>query len=272
MSGKNTKQRQFGFGVDVGGTGIKAAPVDLEKGKLAADRLRVPTPIPSTPEAVATTIRVLLDHFDWVDKFGCTLPSVVQQGIVRTAANIDQSWIGVDAHALLAEVTGRIAWVSNDADAAGVAEVRHGVARKHNGTVLVATLGTGIGSALLVGGRLVPNLELGHLELDGVDAETRAAYSARERENLSWVDWADRLTRYFRHVEDLLWPDLIVVGGGVSKEASEWLPLVRTRSPIVPAELRNNAGVVGAAVLAIENLENLGDLHAHDKHKTARKY
>jgi polyphosphate glucokinase len=239
-----------GFGIDIGGSGIKGAPVDLAAGRLAAERLRVPTPQPSTPEAVADVVRAVLDHFGWAGRFGCTFPAVVQHGVIRTAANVDRAWIGTDAHALLRERTGRRAVVVNDADAAGVAEVEFGAARGRGGVVLVTTLGTGIGSALLHDGVLLPNTELGHLELDGHDAETRAADAAREREDLSWERWAHRLTRYYRHVEDLLWPDLIVVGGGVSRKADRWLPHVAARTPIVPAELRNEAGIIGAALLA----------------------
>ena len=243
---------KHGFGVDIGGTGIKGAPVDLRKGKLAEERFRVPTPQPATPDAVAGVVREVLDHFDWQGAFGCTFPAVVQHGMVRTAANVDAAWIGTDAHKLLAKVTGRRPLVVNDADAAGLAEVHFGAAKDRDGVVLVSTLGTGIGSALVVDGRLVPNTELGHLEIDGHDAESQAADSARERENLSWADWAARLTRYFQHLENLFWPDLIVVGGGVSKKAENWLSLVDVRSEIVPAKLLNDAGIVGAAVLAAE--------------------
>ena len=249
---------KLGFGVDIGGSGVKGAPVDLHKGKLADDRYRVPTPVPATPDAVAEVVREVLDHFGWRDPFGCTFPAVVQHGVVRTAANVDAGWIGTDGHKLLEEVTGCSALLVNDADAAGVAEVRFGAARDHDGVVLVCTLGTGIGSALVTGGHLVPNTELGHLELDGHDAESRAADSAREREELSWPDWAARLTRYFQHVEFLFWPDLIVVGGGVSKHSDKWLHLVETRTEMVPAQLLNSAGIVGAAVLAAE--------HNHKKH------
>jgi polyphosphate glucokinase len=165
---------------------------------------------------------------------------------------VDHRWIGVDGEALLADATGRMVKMVNDADAAGVAEARLGAAFDHNGTVLVTTLGTGIGTALFIGGRLVPNTELGHVELDGADAETRAASSARDREGLSWEEWALRLTRYYRHLEDLLWPDLIVVGGGVSRKAAQWLPLVQVRTPIIAAKMRNEAGIIGAALLAAE--------------------
>ncbi len=244
--------KRLGFGVDIGGSGIKAAPVLLGKGRLEQDRQRIETPQPSTPDAVAEVVARLLDHFGWHGAFGCTFPAVVQHGVVRTAANVDRSWIGVDAAALFTEVTGRRALVVNDADAAGVAEERFGAAADCDGTVLVTTLGTGIGSALLSGGKLVPNTELGHLLIDGEDAEHRASSAARDREELSWADWAARLTRYYRHLEDLLWPDLIVVGGGVSKHAAEWLPLVEARTALVPAALRNSAGIVGAALLAAD--------------------
>ncbi|HTK62363.1 MAG TPA: ROK family protein [Pseudonocardia sp.] len=258
MSRKGQSRVDRGFGIDIGGSGIKGAPVDLVAGKLADERLRIDTPQPSTPEAVAACVRKVLDHFDWVGEFGCTFPAVVQHGVVRTAANVDQGWIGTDAVKLLTEVTRRPARMVNDADAAGVAEERFGAARDCDGTVVVTTLGTGIGSALLIGGRLVPNTELGHLEIDGVDAETRAASSVREREDLSYEEWAQRLTRYYRQLEDLLWPDLIVIGGGVSKHADKFLPLIECRTPLVPAKLRNSAGIVGAALLAVEHEQRLG--------------
>ncbi|GAA1095938.1 MULTISPECIES: polyphosphate--glucose phosphotransferase [Pseudonocardia] len=241
----------LGFGIDIGGSGIKGAPVDLHKGRLAADRVRIPTPQPSTPEAVAETVTQILDEFDWRDSFGCTFPAVVQHGVTRTAANVDRAWIDCDAAAVLRRVTGRDALLVNDADAAGVAEAEFGAAADHHhGLVLVVTLGTGIGSALVNHGKLVPNTEFGHLEIDGFDAESRAADSAREREDLDWEEWGGRLQRYFTHVENLLWPDLIVVGGGVSKKFEKWSPYVRTRTELVPAGLLNEAGIIGAALLA----------------------
>jgi polyphosphate glucokinase len=243
----------LGFGVDVGGSGIKGAPVDLDRGALAAERVRIETPQPATPEAVVETVALVLEQADAPDgPFGLTLPSVVTSGTARSAANIDPSWIGTDVHALVRERTGREAHVVNDADAAGLAEVRFGAARGLSGTVLVLTLGTGIGSALVRDGRLVPNTELGHLELDGHDAETRASDSARKRDDLSWEHWALRLERYLRHVDGLLWPDLVVLGGGVSKKSDKWLHLVDVRPPLRPAELLNDAGIVGAALLAAE--------------------
>ncbi|MBX9243399.1 ROK family protein [Actinotalea ferrariae] len=240
------------FGIDIGGSGIKGAPVDLAKGEFAADRVRIPTPQPSTPEAVARTVGDLFDSFDLPADLpiGVTFPAVIQHGVARSAANVDESWIGTDVTAVIAEATGRRVLAVNDADAAGYAETLYGAARDTRGTVLVVTLGTGIGSCLVVDGTLVPNTELGHLEIDGYDAESRAADSAREREGLDWERWAERLQRYFRVVEDLFWPDLVVVGGGVSKKHEQFLPLLDLRTPIVPARLRNAAGIVGAAALA----------------------
>ena len=241
------------LGIDVGGTGIKGAPVDLETGEFVTDRLRIDTPDVSTPDAVADVIVQIADHFskEVGDRpVGVTLPSVVTRGVVRTAANIDPSWIGTNVEELLRGRLGRTVTVVNDADAAGVGELHYGAARNTDGLVLVSTLGTGIGSALLNEGVLVPNSELGHLEIDGHDAESKAASSAREREDLSWEDWAERLERYYSHVEDLLWPDLIVVGGGISKKSEKFLPLLHLRAPIVAAQLRNAAGIVGAAWLA----------------------
>jgi polyphosphate glucokinase len=242
-----------GFGVDVGGSGIKGAPVDLDRGAFATDRVRIRTPQPSTPEAVCDTVARLLDEAGAPDgAFGMTLPAVVMSGVVRTAANIDDAWIGTDVEALVRERTGREVTVVNDADAAGVAEARYGAASDVRGTVLLLTLGTGIGSALLRDRRLVPNSELGHLELDGHVAEHRAAESAREREELSWEEWAGRLSAYLRHVDRLLWPDLVLLGGGVSRKSDKWLHLLDVRPEVRPAQLLNDAGVIGAALLAAE--------------------
>lgn len=241
------------FGIDFGGSGIKGAPVDLDGGEFAAGRVKIKTPRPSTPEAVAEVFVELLDHFpDLAGSVGVTVPAVVHHGVVHSAANIDQGWIGTDADALFTDATGRDVHVVNDADAAGLAEVRYGAAKGRDGLVIVTTLGTGIGSALVHDGVLVPNSELGHLELHGGDAEKYAANSARENEDLSYAEWAERLTDYYRMVEMLFSPELIVVGGGVSKHASEFLPLVDIDTEIVPAELRNRAGIVGAALLAAE--------------------
>jgi polyphosphate glucokinase len=245
-----------GFGIDIGGSGIKGAPVDLATGEFVADRVRIPTPQPATPAAVAATVATLVASFDLPSdtRLGVTFPAVIQHGVARTAANVDDSWIGTDVSAVLAEATGLHVLTVNDADAAGYAETVYGAARGHGGTVLVVTLGTGIGSCLVVDGTLVPNTELGHLEIDGHDAESRASDAARERDNLDWERWAERLQRYFRVVEDLLWPDLIVVGGGVSKKHQQFLPFLDLRTPIVPAALRNAAGIVGAAALAAHGI------------------
>lgn len=243
------------LGIDIGGTGIKGARVNLTTGTMVTDRVRITTPQPAAPDPVAGVVRDIVDQIEEKGRrhpLGVTFPAVIQHGVARSAANVDRSWIGTDAQQLLADATGHDTLVVNDADAAGFAETRFGAARGHHGVVFVATLGTGVGTALIVNDRLMPNTELGHIELDGVDAETVTAESARGREKLSWEEWAERLQRYFSAIEDLLWPDLIVVGGGVSKKHGKFLPLLHLRAPIVPAELRNNAGIVGAAVLAAE--------------------
>ena len=244
-----------GFGIDIGGSGIKGCPVDLDAGTFAAERRRTPTPSPSTPAAVAGVVAEIVEGFGEAGAgvpVGVTFPAVIQHGVARTAANVDKSWIDTDVAALLREQLGRPVRVVNDADAAGYAETRFGAAKGVQGTVFMATLGTGIGSALIVDGVLVPNTELGHLEIDGKDAETRAADSVRDAEGLSWEHWAKRLTRYFTTIERLFWPDLIVVGGGVSKKADKFLPLLELRTPIVPSTLRNDGGIIGAALLAVE--------------------
>ncbi|HYN28571.1 MAG TPA: ROK family protein [Dermatophilaceae bacterium] len=242
------------LGIDVGGSGIKGAPVDLERGAFAADRFRVETPEHATPEAVCGVIAEVVAHFDDVrddSPVGVTVPGVVMHGVVRTAANIDRSWIDCDVERLLEDRLQHDVVVVNDADAAGYGELRYGAAGGRDGLVIVTTLGTGIGSAVIHDGVLVPNSEYGHLELDGHgDAEDWAANSVRERDGLSWEEWAARLTGYFRALEDLTWPDLFVVGGGVSKKADRFLPLLDIRTPIVAARLENGAGIIGAAALA----------------------
>src|SRR3954447_21498926 len=241
------------FGIDFGGTGIKGAPVDLDKGDFAAERERIRTPSPPTPEAVAEVFVELLGRFpDSEGPVGVTVPGVVRHGVVHSAANRDEAWIGTDADRLFADATGRDVHVVNDADAAGLAEVRYGAAQGRDGLVIVTTLGTGIGSALVYDGVLVPNSELGHLEIDGHDAEKRAASSAKEREDLSYEEWSKRLTTYYRKLEQLFSPELFVVGGGVSKKADKFLPLIDIDTEIIPAELLNAAGIVGAALYATE--------------------
>lgn len=241
------------IGIDFGGSGIKAAPVDLEKGDFAAKRQKILTPQPSTPEAVAEVMAELLARFDETDTaVGVTVPGVIRHGQAFSAANIDKSWIGVDVDALLTRRLGREVHVVNDADAAGLAELRYGAARGHTGVVILTTLGTGIGSALLYRGLLVPNTELGHLEIDGFDAEKRAASSVKDKEGLSYAEWAKRLTVYYRTLERLFSPDLFVVGGGVSKDSDKFLHLIDIETEIVPAKLHNRAGIVGAAVFTTE--------------------
>ncbi|HET8768818.1 MAG TPA: ROK family protein [Pedococcus sp.] len=241
------------LGIDVGGSGIKGAPVDLDEGAFAAKRMRVDTPVPSTPDAIADVISGIVDHFDEVrgdSPIGITMPSVVTHGIVRSAANIDKSWIDFEGEKLFEAKLGHDVVLVNDADAAGVAELHYGAAKGQKGLVVMTTLGTGIGSALIYDGVLIPNSELGHLEIDGYDAETRAASSIKDKEGLSYPEWTKRLQRYYSHLEALLWPDLIVVGGGVSKDHEEFLPLLKLKTPIVPAKLENKAGIIGAAWLA----------------------
>lgn len=242
-----------GFGIDIGGSGIKGCVVDLDKGRLAGERMRIDTPVPSTPEAVAKVVKEIVDDFGWTGRIGVTLPAVVKRGVAYTAANIDKSWVGTDAAKLFAEHTGRAPGdvvVLNDADAAGMAEIRYGWPGDQAGVVVLLTFGTGIGSALFLDGKLVPNTEFGHLEVDGHDAEHRAAASVKDEHDLSWEEWAHRVSKYIRTLENLIWPDLIIAGGGVSKKADKWLPLLEVRTRVVAAELRNDAGIVGAAVAA----------------------
>lgn len=249
-----SKNPKIALGIDIGGSGIKGAPVDLDTGEFAADRLRIPTPEKSTPEAVCEIIAELVSEFDLAEDtpIGIAFPAPMDHGVVRSIANLDASWTGVNIEELVGTRLGRRVYAVNDADAAGFGEASYGAAKGQDGTVLLATLGTGIGSALIVEGHLVPNTELGHLEIDGFDAETRAADSARSREDLDWALWAARLQRYFSHVEMLLSPDLIVVGGGVSKHHKEFLPLLKLRAQIIPAELRNAAGIIGAGAYAAQ--------------------
>ncbi|MEW1723535.1 polyphosphate--glucose phosphotransferase [Streptomyces sp. NPDC093109] len=239
------------FGVDIGGTGIKGAPVDLERGDLVEPRYKVLTPHPATPDAIADGVVEVVRHFGWSGPVGITFPGVVTGSVIRTAANVDKTWIGTDAGQLLGDRLSLRATVLNDADAAGVAEMAFGAGRGRKGTVLLLTFGTGIGSALFMDGKLVPNTELGHLELNGHDAEKHASTKAKEDEDLSWEHWAHRVQKYLAHVEMLFSPELIIIGGGVSRKADKFLPLIKgIRAEMVPAELQNNAGIVGAAMAA----------------------
>jgi polyphosphate glucokinase len=243
------------FGVDIGGSGIKGCTVDLAEGRLVGERVRVDTPQPSTPEAVYEAVAGIVGGFGWTGEVGVTFPGVMKKGVAHTAANVDKSWIGTDIDAdLERRLPGGPVQTLNDADAAGLAEMRYGAGRDRGGVVLLLTFGTGIGSALFVDGHLVPNTEFGHIEVDGEDGERRASAAAREREDLSYPVWAKRVDRFLDVLEGSVWPDLIIVGGGVSKKADKWVPLLSTRTPVVPAQLRNDAGIVGAALAAREHL------------------
>ncbi len=240
------------FGIDIGGSGIKGAVVTTATGELATDRVRIATPQPATPDAVATIVTELVSRAGWSGVVGATFPAVIKHGVARSAANVDSSWIGTDVDAAFTKATGLDVIVLNDADAAGIAEARFGAAKGVRGVVILLTFGTGIGSALLVDGTLVPNTELGHLELDGHDAETRAAASVKDLNQMSYRKWSGRVQAYMSHVERLFSPDLFVVGGGVSKNSDRWVPLLNLNTPVIPAQLLNNAGIVGAAVAAAE--------------------
>jgi polyphosphate glucokinase len=238
------------FGLDIGGTGIKGGIVNLLDGHLVGDRFREDTPQPATPEAVAATVKKVIDTFDYNGRYGVAFPGVVSHGVVQTSANVDDSWQGISlVDTLRDRVPGPISAI-NDADAAGLAEARYGAGRGNSGLIVVITFGTGIGSALIHHEKLIPNSELGHLELDGHDAETQAAASARERLDLSWDDWARRANRYLSHLESILYPDLFIVGGGISTSPEKWIPRLKTKAPLKLAALRNNAGIVGAALAA----------------------
>lgn len=244
--------KHIALGVDIGGSGIKGAPVNLKTGKLTEDRYRIPTPQPSTPDAVARTVAQVIARFEPSRKtpVGVTFPGVIQDGIVKTAANVHDQWIGTNLRQIIRDYAGHDVEVLNDADAAGYGEFKYGAAHQQDGSVLLTTLGTGIGTALIVDGTLVRNTEFGHCEIDGAIAEEFAAESARERHNLSMDEWIVHLQRFYSEMEKLLWPDLIIVGGGISKQWEEFLPQLRLRAPIVPAELFNQAGIVGAAAHA----------------------
>jgi polyphosphate glucokinase len=244
--------RGLAFGMDIGGTGMKGAVVDLSDGTLAAPRFRLETPRPATPEAMARTAQQVAANFDFKGPCGVTFPGVVTHGVVRTSANVDSTWQGTHLAELLTPRLPGPVTVLNDADAAGLAEARYGAGKGQQGLVVMITFGTGIGTALIYDGQLVPNAELGHIELDGHDAETKAAASAREREDLSWENWGKRADRYLRHLENLLWPDLFIFGGGISKKPEKWVHLLNTRTPFVVAAMANNAGIVGAALAGAE--------------------
>lgn len=242
---------RHGFGIDVGGSGIKGGIVDLATGELVGDRYKIATPQPSTPEAVATVVADIVRHFEWTGPVGITLPAVVTAGVARSAANIDESWIDTDAKALFAKSLGHEnITVLNDADAAGIAEDRYGAGKNRSGVVVLLTFGTGIGSAVLHDGVLLPNTEFGHMEVDGKEAEHRAASSVKENNDLSYKDWAKEVSKVLKTFEALLWPDLFIAGGGISRKGEKWIPLLTSRTPVVAATLKNSAGIVGAAFSA----------------------
>ncbi|GIE74396.1 polyphosphate glucokinase [Actinoplanes philippinensis] len=249
------------LGIDIGGSGVKGAPVDPAGGELLAERFRVPTPQPADVTSVVEAVAEVAAQFDGFDSIGVTFPGVVVDGVTRSAANVDKSWLDAPAARLFTERLGKPVTVLNDADAAGVAEVAFGAGRDQSGLIMMLTFGTGIGSALFLDGVLLPNTELGHLELDGGDAELLASDRARESEDLSWEQWAARVERYLRHVEMLLSPRLFIVGGGVSKKSEKFFPLLDIRTPIVPATLLNNAGIIGAAIAAGQAAAGPGGQH-----------
>ena len=241
------------LGVDIGGTGIKAAPVDLDTGTLISERVKLDTPHPAEPAAVASVVADLVKRFAWTGPAGITFPGVVDDGMIRTAANVDRAWIGTDARDLFATATGLAVAVINDADAAGLAEMRFGAGAGQKGTVLMLTLGTGIGSALFTDGVLVPNTEFGHIEIRGKEAEKRASEFVREEHMLSWGKWAGRVDEYLEYMQMLLSPKLIIIGGGVSRKSDKFIPLLTgLRAAVVPAAMHNDAGIVGAAMAATQ--------------------
>jgi polyphosphate glucokinase len=243
--------QRHGFGIDVGGSGIKGGIVDLDTGELIGDRIKLLTPQPATPSAVAKTIAEVVNGFGWTGPLGVTYPGVVTHGVVRTAANVDKAWIGTNARDVIGgELNGQEVTILNDADAAGLAEERYGAGKGNSGLVVVLTFGTGIGSAVIHNGKLIPNTEFGHLEVGGKEAEQRAASSVKEKNDWSYEKWAKQVTRVLVAIENAIWPDLFIAGGGISRKADKWLPLLENRTPVVAAALLNTAGIVGAAMAA----------------------
>jgi len=236
------------LGIDIGGSGIKGAPVNIETGEMLTERFRIPTPQPAKPKAVAKTVAEIAQHFEWTGPIGCGFPAVVQHGVTRTAANVHRKWIGANAATLFSEATGCPVKVVNDADAAGLAEMRFGAGQGRKGVVLLVTIGTGLGTSLFIDGVLLPNTELGHIEINCDDAELMASEAARKREVLSWKKWGKRLNTYLTRLEGLIWPDLIILGGGVSKKHDKFMPYLDIQAEIVIAETFNHAGIIGAAL------------------------
>lgn len=253
MTSTEPASPRHSFGIDVGGSGVKGAVVDLDTGQIVGERFRLDTPQPATPEAVSRTVAEVVRHFGWTGPLGVTYPGVVVDGVVQTAANVDASWIGVRAAELMsAALDGQPVTVLNDADAAGLAEQRYGAGRNQGGVVVLLTFGTGIGSAVIHNGMLLPNTEFGHIEVGGKEAEHRAAASVMERNGWSYRKWTKQVTKVLVAVENAIWPDLFIVGGGISKKADKWIPLLKNRTPVVAARLLNTAGIVGAAMAAAE--------------------
>ncbi|CDO10884.1 ROK family protein [Mycolicibacterium cosmeticum] len=251
MTDTESSTQRRGFGVDVGGSGIKGGIVDLDTGTLIGERFKLPTPQPSTPEAVAKTVAAVVREFGWTGPLGVTYPGVVTNGIVRTAANVDKGWIGTNAVEIIStELGGAAVTVLNDADAAGLAEERFGAGKDKSGVIVLLTFGTGIGSAVIHNGVLLPNTEFGHLEVGGKEAEHRAASSVKERKEWSYERWTQEVTKVLVAIENAIWPDLFIAGGGISRKADKWIPLLKNRTPVVAATLLNEAGIVGAAMAA----------------------
>ncbi len=243
------------FGIDIGGSGIKGALVDVEKGILLTERTRLATPPGAKPEDVTSVVEQLVQLFQWQGVIGAGFPAVIRNGVVMTAANIHHSWIGVNAEQLFCDVTGNAVQVINDADAAGMAEMEFGAGKGHKkGVVVLLTIGTGIGSAIFVDGRLLPNSEFGHLQIRGKDAEKRASGAARQKKNLSWEDWSKRLQEFLSEMEKLLAPDVFILGGGVSKQADRFFPYLKTNARLIPAQFLNQAGIIGAAIYADQKI------------------
>lgn len=236
------------LGIDIGGSGVKASPVNTDDGLMLESRHRIPTPQPATPGNVAKIIAEIVEHFNWKGLIGCGFPGVIQNGAARTAWNLDKAWIGTDINKVFSKATGQPVYVVNDADAAGLAEMKFGAGEGKMGLVLLITIGTGIGTVLFNNGLLVPNMEFGHIEIKGMDAELYASDAARKVNNLSWEKWALRFNEYLAKLEFLISPDLIILGGGASKKGDKFLPYLDINTPVVPAELLNNAGIVGAAL------------------------
>ena len=249
------RPQRRGFGIDVGGSGIKGGIVDMDTGLLIGERIKLLTPQPATPSAVAKAIAEVVHGFGWTGPLGVTYPGVVTHGVVQTAANVDKAWIGANARDVIsAELNGQEVTILNDADAAGLAEERYGAGREQSGLVVLLTFGTGIGSAVIHHGKLIPNTEFGHLEVGGKEAEQRAASSVKERNGWSYEKWATQVTRVLVAIENAIWPDLFIAGGGISRKADRWLPLLENRTPVVAAALQNTAGIVGAAMAATSDV------------------